>query len=162
VDGDEEQDHRKGEGGDAEAMHLVPCGVLLEGFAGFGCVRRKLRQPVVDGDEEKQSENDNGGPDGDGCDEQRDLRLVAEEERLRDEEEKAQGIPEGHGEAEFRGKQADPGEPGAVVQFAEDGVDEGGDGEFGADHEADAENRGDVEEGCHGSLLGMRRGLPVY
>jgi len=145
VNTDEEEDHRRGESGYAEAMHRVPFFVLREGVAGRG-VGGELRHAVIDGHEEEEREDDDSDPDGYGGAEQRELGLVAVEDGFSDEEEKSEAVPEGHDETELRGKAANGGEAGSVVELTEDGVDESCDGELGTDHEANREDGCDVEK----------------
>ena len=51
----------------------------------------------------------------------------------------------GHGLAETHGEETDGGGLGAIVELPEDGIDEDGDCEFGADQKSDAKDGGDIE-----------------
>lgn len=164
VDGDEEGDHGRGEGEDAEAVQEVPAVVLAQRLFGGG-VGRGVNQAVVDGDEEAERKNDHEGPDRAGCDEQRNLWGMAEQDCFNEKEHEAQHIPEGHGGAEAGGKGLELGEPGAVVEAAKDRVDKGRYRELGADKKPERERGDDVQD--HGGCLffclsGIRRGVEVH
>jgi hypothetical protein len=76
---------------------------------------------------------------------------VTLEDGFAEEKDKAQDIPEGHGGAEARGEGLDKGELLAIVEAAEDGIDEGGDRELGSDEQAEAEGGDEVQD--HGGCL---------
>jgi hypothetical protein len=64
---------------------------------------------------------------------------------LDEPEDEGQGVPNGHDFAEQVGKEAEDLCLRGFFQLLDDRVDEGGYGELGADHEADREDRDDVE-----------------
>src|SRR6185312_15901994 len=92
---------------------------------------------------------------------ERHSRRMPSDNRLCDEEQKTQGIPERHDAAELTRKQLRSVRLSGSAKLLEDRVYERGDGEFGSDHEADAKNCDDIENGLHESLLYMRRRPPI-
>ena len=71
---------------------------------------------------------------------------MAAEVCLGDEKNEGEYVPDGHGLAQIAGEEAEGFGLGLLFQLPHDGIDEEGDGELIADHEADAEDGDDVEE----------------
>ena len=71
---------------------------------------------------------------------------MAAEVCLGDEKNEGECVPDGHGFAEITGEETEGFGLGGFVELPDDGIDEEGDGELVADHEADAEDGDDVEE----------------
>ena len=100
---------------------------------------------VVDGDEDGDGERDDEGPDADGDGERHEGWGVAADDGFRDEEDQAEGVPERHDGAEEFGEEAEGAGLGFESELAESWVDEDGDSELDANHEAEGEDGDDVE-----------------
>ena len=116
------------------------------------------REPVVDGHEKDDGDDDDRGPDGAGGEERREAGLIAAQDCFCEEEQEAERVPEGHGCAESRGEESNGSDLSVIVELPDDRVEKDRDGELGADHESDAENCCDIEKGHDAPLLSLRRG----
>ena len=120
------------------AVGLLPVGGERGGL--------EFSDAVVDWDEHCEGEDDDENPDAHGDDERRKCGCVAAEDGFRDEQHQAEAVPERHNKAEKRGEEAEGLGLRLVIEFAHGGVDEDGDGELHADHEADGEDGDDIED----------------
>jgi len=139
-------------------VEVVPAAVGLLPVGGeSGGV--ELGDAVVDGDEDCEGEEDDECPEARGCGEGREGRGVTAEDGFRDEQQQAEGVPEWHHEAELRGEEAEDACLGLDVELTHGGVDEGGDGELDANHEADGEDGDDIENSHEGDTRVGRSGF---
>ena len=143
-DGIEREHECKNEQGYPHVVKGVPTAVCLLPVGGERG-RLEFRDAVVDGDEHRDGDDDDKDPEACGDGKRRERGCMAADDGFRDEKHKIDGVPERHDEAEKRGEDAERFRLRRFLQLAHGGVDEGGDGELDADHEAEGEDGDDVE-----------------
>jgi len=143
-DGVERERERKDKQGYPQTVKDIPAAVCLlpVGRKRGGL---ELRDVFGDGDEHRDGDNDDKGPEAYGDGERCERGCMAADDGFRDEKHKIDAVPERHDEAEKRGKEAERFGLRLFVELAHGGVDEGGDGELDADHEAEGEDGDDIE-----------------
>ena len=125
-------------------MKRVPGGAVgLPG--GEGLAGLSTGDAIVAGNEEEERRDDRECPEDDRREQERELRwLPPMQPKLREQTQETKGIPEWHDAAEDAGDGGSRGDMRGLGKPADDGMDEGGDGELIADHQASHRNGDEV------------------
>ena len=136
-----------------ELMQLVRATPVLQP-AVEGLLRVHLRHSIVDWHKHGYGEHDSRRPENSGQqdEEARAVRYGPMFEGCAEDEDQCDAVPEGHGFTEYASQRCGYLCVGAVPQLVQLRVDEGGDAELVAGHEANDSGGGDVVSGRHSAI----------